>query len=203
VEPVPHDPAERESGLPYPLSPPSVRDDLPGRGQPGAPASWALRALARIIDVLLFSLLFSFLIRLLGTEAVAGPDGGLQLTGPRWPLLLQPLAFIAYEAVAVSLYGQTIGKFLCQLKVVRHSDGHLADQQQGFVRAFVPGVFLLVASSAPLVGVGVLGYLQLVPPVIYLASIADALYRGPHDKAAGTIVLSAPRYRTARAEPEE
>jgi hypothetical protein len=35
--------------------------------------------------------------------------------------------------------------------------------------------------------------LFFLPPVIYLTSVADTLYRGVHDKLANTIVLAAPR----------
>lgn len=195
TDPVPADPSARGSGLPYPLVPPNAREDLPDRGTPGAPASWGMRALARIIDLIVVSFPFGFLVAALGTETIAsGPDKG-ELRGPAWPLLLFPLFFILYETVLISLFGQTLGKWVCQVKAVRWSDGHLASLQEGFIRAFVPGVFLLVASASALLGVPALGYLQFVPVLIYLSSIANVLYRGPHDRAANTIVLAAPRYR--------
>ncbi|MFZ4517525.1 MAG: RDD family protein [Microthrixaceae bacterium] len=197
IEPDPVDPSERPSGLPYPLVPPTVRDDLPDRGFPGAPASWGMRALARIIDVVIVSFPFGFLVAALGTKTIAeGPDKG-QLSGPAWPLLLFPICFILYETVLISMFGQTLGKWVCQVKAVQWSDGRLATLQEGFIRAFVPGVFLLVASAAALLGVPALGYLQFVPILIYLSSLANVIYRGPHDKAANTIVLAAPRSRRA------
>ena len=195
TEPIPERPDERESGVPYPLTPPRMREDLPERGLPGAPASWGLRALARIVDFILVSFPFTFVVAAIGVKTVSrGPDKG-ELTGPVWSLLLFPIAFILYETVLISTFGQTVGKWLCQIKAVRYSDGHLAYLQESFVRAFLPGVFLLVAYSAPVFDIPYLGYLQFVPVVIYLSSLANVLYRGPHDRSATTIVLSAPRAR--------
>jgi uncharacterized RDD family membrane protein YckC len=196
TEPIPTDPNERESGLPYPLRPPEGREQLPDRGQPGAPASWGLRALARIMDFIIVSFPFGFITNALGTTI--DPETG-DLSGPLWPLLLFPICFMIYETVLLSLYGQTLGKWVCQIKAVRWTDGHLAYRQEGFVRAAVPGVFLLVAYAAPLVGIPALSYLLVVPVIIYMSSLANAIYRGPHDKAANTIVLAAPRLRRPRA----
>lgn len=187
-------PVTRPSGLPYPAAAPEHRDQLPDRGLPGAPAAWGLRAAARILDVLVFSMVFSVVVSIFGTDF----DEQGELIGPGWPLLLQPVCFILYETVLLSMFGQTLGKWVCQVKAVSWFDGALAEPKQTFVRAFVPGVFALVAAAAPLVGIPVLGWLLLVPPVIYLSSIANEIYRGPHDRAAGTIVLAAPRYRTPR-----
>ncbi len=199
TEPIPTDPDERESGLPYPLSPPEGREQLPERGLPGAPASWGLRALARIMDFIIVSFPFGFIGTALGVKTIeSGPDKG-ELTGPLWTLLLFPIVFILYETVCISTWGQTLGKWVCQIKAVRWTDGHLAYRQEGFVRAAVPGVFLLVAYAAPLLGIPALSYLLVVPVIIYMSSLANAIYRGPHDKAANTIVLAAPRLRRPRA----
>ena len=195
TEPVPTDPNERDSGLPYPLSPPQGREMLPDRGLPGAPASWGMRALARIIDFIIVSFPFTILVSFLGVETVTkGPDKG-ELTGPLWTLLLFPIGFMLYETALISRFGQTLGKWVCQVKAVRYTDGHLSYQQEALTRAVLPGVFLLAASAAPMLGVPLLGYLQFVPVIIYLSSLADPIYRGPHDKAANTIVLASPRFR--------
>ena len=195
-------PDRRPSGLPYPMVPPTTRDELPEqRGVPGAPASWGMRAAARIIDFVLISLPFAFLSSAMGEKEISsGPDKG-ELTGPLWVLLLFPLVYMAYETLLVSRTGQTVGKWLCRVKVVDWSTGTLLTPQQAAVRAFVPGVFLLVSATAPILGVPVLGLLQFVPLMIYVTVAASPVYRGVHDKAAGSIVLSAPRApRAPRAE---
>ncbi|MFM7062189.1 MAG: RDD family protein [Actinomycetes bacterium] len=184
----------RPSGLPYPVRPPTERDDLPEvRGAPGSPASWGMRAAARLVDFVLISLPFAYVSSIAGVkEITAGPDKG-ELTGPLWILLLFPVVYMAYETALVSWSGQTAGKVLCRIKVVDWSTGGLLTPSQAAVRAFVPGVFLLLAAMAPLLGVPLLGYLQFVPLLVYLTVAASPVYRGVHDRAAGSIVLSAPR----------
>lgn len=185
----------RPSGLPYPIAPPTGRDELPDRGEAGAPASWGLRAAARLMDFLLFSLLFGWITAALGTEVVETSSNELVVKGPKWTFLLFPVFFLAYETVCISNWGQTLGKWVCQVKVVNWYDGSLPTMRQAAIRAFVPGVFLLIAGFATMLDLPWLGYLQLVAVIIYLASLADVVYRGPHDKAAATIVLAAPRRR--------
>jgi len=187
-------PVRSSSGLPYPDQTPATRDDLPDRGLPGAPAAWGLRALARILDYMLFSLVFGYLAALLGTEVESDGD----ISGPTWPLLLFPIFFMIYETTGLAIFGQTIGKWVCQVKAVRYSNGELAELSSTAVRAFIPGIFVLIAAAAPMFDIPALGYLQFVAVLIYLASVADILYRGPHDKAAGTIVLASPRPRRTR-----
>jgi uncharacterized RDD family membrane protein YckC len=113
------------------MVPPTTRDELPEqRGVPGAPASWGMRAAARIIDFVLISLPFAFLSSAMGVKEISsGPDKG-ELTGPLWVLLLFPLVYMAYETLLVSRTGQTVGKWLCRVKVVDWSTGGLLTPQQ-------------------------------------------------------------------------
>ena len=192
IEPAYH---ARSSGLPYPAQPPTTREDLPLRPLPGAPAAWGLRAAGRLIDYLLFTLLFGWLASLLGTGTTTKGD----FTGPTWPLLLFPIFFLIYETVAISLNGQTLGKWVVQVKVVRYRDGGVPELSDATVRAFVPGIFFLLSTIGVIAGASITGFLQYIPVLIYLSSIANILYRGPHDKAGGTIVLAAPRPKRERA----
>jgi len=189
-------PGRRPSGLPYPFVPPTQRDELPElRGSAGAPASWGLRAMARIIDFVVVSFPFGFLTAAAGVKFVQkGPDKG-DLIGPGWTLLLFPLFFMAYEVVLISRFGQTLGKWVCQIKVVDWETGELPTVSESITRAVVPGIFLLAGTAAPLIGISIIGFLQFAPIVIYLSSLGDRIYRGWHDKAATTIVLAAPRPR--------
>ncbi len=168
----------RRSGLPYPGTPPATRDDLPDRGRPGAPGAWGLRAVARIID---------FVIVLLPANALAAAVGETvegRFQAPLWVLLVFPITFVMYETVLIARGGQTLGKFLCRLKVVAWRTGDLPTPRAAFLRAMVPGVFLFGYLLFP--------PLLLVVPLVYLTSVADSLYRGIHDKVADTIELYAP-----------
>lgn len=173
----------RPSGQPYPTHPPTRRDDLPDRGL-GAPASWGLRAGARIFDYFLISLPIAVATSALGVEVT---ETG-RVEGPLWPRFLFPIVFMLYETVCIGRFGQTGGKMLFRVQAVDWERGGLASYRQAAIRAIVPGVFLFVAVFG-----GVLGFLQFVAILIYLSSLADVVYRGWHDKAAGTIVLSRPR----------
>jgi uncharacterized RDD family membrane protein YckC len=178
----------RSSGLPYPSEPPVVRDDLPDKG-PGAPASWGKRAGARLVDILLISLPSLFLAQALGVEVVTR-DGTTEVTGSRWPLFIFPVAFIAYETFFIAWRGNTLGKYAFRAKVVAWERGDLPTYQESAIRALLPGIFLIIATA----GTGsALALVIVVPVVIYLSSVFNRVYRGWHDKAADTIVLSAPR----------
>lgn len=176
--------ASRPSNLPFPSSPPTTRDDLPDRGA-GAPGSWGLRAAARLFDIVLIWYPCALLAGALGVEVVDG-----EVVGPRWPSFLFPVVFVLYETLLVGRFGQTAGKWLCRIKVVDWDSGNLPPVSNALIRAAVPAMFLALS----LLG-GALSYLIFVVPLIYLTSIADSVYRGLHDKAARTIVLSAPRGR--------
>jgi uncharacterized RDD family membrane protein YckC len=169
----------KPSQLPYPDATPYHRDDLPDRGAAGAPAAWGLRAAARIIDFVIVLLPANALTSLLGSDV----DG--RFRAPLWVLVIFPVTFMVYETVLVSRTGQTLGKFLCRIKVVEWESGDLPTTAEAFTRAIVPGIFLFLYLAFP--------PLLLVPALIYLTSIADTLYRGVHDKAAHTVVLAAPR----------
>jgi len=171
------------SNLPYPANTPRKRDDLPDKGA-GSPAPWGLRAAARLLDLFVIYELWNLVITLLGVER--GPNS--QMPVDLWARLLFPVIFIVYEAVLVGLYGQTLGKFLCRVKVVQWSDGELPTPRESAIRALVPGVFLVIAFIG-----GQLFYAAAIAVVIYLTAIADTLYRGVHEKTSNTIELLAPR----------
>lgn len=177
------DPETHLSSLPYPSTPPTRRDELPDRGA-GAPASWGKRAGARIFDLVLISLPSTIAAGALGVEYSADGDR----SGPWWPLLIFPVAFIAYETFFLGWRGNTLGKYAFRIKAVSWRTGALPTYQETAIRALIPGIFFVAAVAG-----GMLSYLILVPVVIYLSSIADPIYRGWHDKAAETIVLNAPR----------
>lgn len=186
VSPTPRPRSGRPSGLPYPDETPYRRDELPDRGAPGAPASWGLRGMARLIDFVIVLLPANALASLVGTEV----DGRFE--APLWTIALFPITFVVYELVMVGRTGQTLGKLLVRIKVVQWDSGDLPTFQDAFLRAIVPGAPLLLYLAFP--------PLLLAVPLVYLTSVADTLYRGVHDKAARTIVLAAPRVPRIQAD---
>lgn len=159
-----------------------LRDDLPDRGRPGAPASWGGRAAARILDLVIVLIPMNVVALLLGDRSEAGVEA------PLWVRFIFPVTFVVYETVLVARHGRTIGKFLFRTAAVEWTNGDLPTPRESFIRAIVPGVWYF----AYLLG-GPFSLLFFLPPVIYLTSVADTLYRGVHDKLANTIVLGAPR----------
>lgn len=112
------------------------------------------------------------------------PDGARLLAAihpalrSSWPLLALPLVFLAaLQTVLLCRRGQTVGKLLCKIRVVR-IDGTPA----GFVHAF-----LLRAVS--------MGFITAIPLVGWMVSSIDPLliFRGDrrclHDLIAGTTVI--------------
>lgn len=176
----------RPSGVPYPPSTPLHRDDLPDRGHPGAPAAWGLRAAARILDLVIVLLPMNLIALLVGDRT----DSGVQ--APLWVRLIFPITFIVYETVLISRNGRTIGKLLFRTAAVEWTTGELPTPREAFIRALVPGIWYF----AYLLG-GPFSLLFFLPPIIYLTSVADTLYRGFHDKLANTIVLAVPKAPTA------
>lgn len=176
----------RPSGVPYPSSTPLHRDDLPDRGHPGAPAAWGLRAAARILDLVIVLLPMNLIALLVGDRTDAGVEA------PLWVRLIFPITFMVYETVLISRNGRTIGKLLFRTAAVEWTTGELPTPREAFIRALVPGIWYF----AYLLG-GAFSLLFFLPPIIYLTSVADTLYRGFHDKLANTIVLAVPKAPTA------
>jgi uncharacterized RDD family membrane protein YckC len=143
------------SGPPVaPGSPPGVRLGFPEDG-PGSVASTAPRVGAFVIDGIVANLLVG-IPYLFGVRY--GPDTrGLAIFG----------AFLLVEFIFDAIYGQTVGKRLAGIRVIRADGDGLAS---------VPWLLLRTA---------LLG--MLIPPLIW-----DRDRRGLHDKAAGTIVVVDP-----------
>ena len=113
-------------------------------------------------------------------------DAGIE--APLWIRLVFPITFVLYETVLVSRNGRTIGKMLFRTAAIEWASGELPTPREAFLRAIVPGIWYFMY----LLG-GPFSLLFFLPPVIYLTSVADTLYRGIHDKVANTIVLATPK----------
>ena len=101
---------------------------------------------------------------------------------PLWAPLVVTAVAALYEVVLIHLWGQTVGKRVVGVKVVRVTDGSLPDWTASVVRYLLPVIPLLV--PVPVLGI-------VLSLVVYLAAVTHPLRRGWHDRAAGTIVVKA------------
>jgi uncharacterized RDD family membrane protein YckC len=144
----------------------------------GAVAPVWQRAIARLIDVFITFNVAGFLAFLIVRPAEGDSSLLTTLTfaGVFWVLAA------LYEAGMVAWRGQTLGKMLLRLRIVRRTDGARPTPGEALVRYAVPTVWLLL--PLPLVG-------QLMWMVVYLSSIPNVRRQGWHDKAAATLVVVA------------
>lgn len=149
-------------------------DGRPLSGRGAIAPVWQ-RAIARLIDVFIV-----FNVAGLLTVVVVSPAEG---DSSVLTFIVVQAVFLAcagaYEAGMVAWRGQTLGKMLLRLRVVRRSDGARPTPGESAVR-FFPWLWLFV----PFVG-------QFLWIVMYLTAIPNARRQGWHDKAASTLVVVA------------
>jgi uncharacterized RDD family membrane protein YckC len=168
----PHDAPGSANALPQD---PRDPEGYPDRG-PGSLASIGQRAVARIIDTALIAVPLSIVTLVWFSETT---DGEVSIEAPIWVVALFFALDLTYEVTMVRLFGQTLGKMILGIRIVRIPDGERPDWGQSGVRFLVPGV----ADAIP---VWFSGFFAIG---IYLTAMFDPAYRGVHDKAAGTLVL--------------
>ncbi|MGW6198152.1 RDD family protein [Kribbella sp. NPDC055110] len=159
---------------------------IPGLGTVKV-ATLGSRALARIID----SVILGIVVFILATLIVGGASKGLADSSPEesgaalggfigalftvwW---LTGLLTIGYELLMTAFKGQTVGKMIMGIKVVKSADGQVPGIGPAFMRWLLPLI------GAALCGIGAL--------LVYLSPLFDSSGRlqGWHDKAANTLVI--------------
>ena len=170
------------------------------RAAPAAAARPAARAAARVIDaVILAGLAFGgLLIVFLATFCIwcssHQTDSGQVTLG-----ILVLVGCVLYEPVGIAWRGQTFGKAICRIRVVRAADGATPNMGQAIMRWAIPaaaGVIPFVAAVSLLASNGLvaIGAMIVAWAPMYLTSFADAdRLQGWHDKAARTVVVSTDR----------
>ncbi|MDY6054954.1 RDD family protein [Micrococcus sp.] len=158
------------------------------------------RAIARVLDGIIVGLIVGICIAIGTAMAAAGvasstssydaysgsfSDGGSGVLAGMGAMLGSVVAGMllayAYETVMVGLWGQTLGKMIMKIKVVRASNGKTPNIGAAFVRYLIPGLCSLIPF------VGFLGTI-----LCFLSATFDNSGRrqGWHDKIAGTYVVS-------------
>ena len=146
------------------------------------------RFLARLLDGLIVGLPLTILVF---AASDISQDRNTVDT-PLWVQLFAAATSALYEVVLIRVWGQTVGKRVLGIKVVRVTDGTLPDWTASVIRYLLPVVPVLV----PVPGAFLLSL------VIYLVAVTNPLRQGWHDRAAGTIVIKAEtRSRFTRPVP--
>jgi uncharacterized RDD family membrane protein YckC len=143
----------------------------------GLLASIGQRIGARLLDGLIIGLPLTVLV----FAASDFSEDRETISTPLWVQLVAAVVSALYEIVLIRTWGQTVGKRVLGIKVVRITDGALPDWTASIVRYVLPVVPVLI----PVPG------LFLLSIVIYLVAIVHPLRQGWHDRAAGTIVVKA------------
>ena len=138
-------------------------------GRPVELAGRGLRLAARILDLLAVVVLaFTFGLLTGIIFALAGASSETSVV----PIALISVVFAVcgYEVLFTALRGQTVGKAMVGIMVVR-SDGSVPGLRKAFGRWVVVHLVPIAA------------------PLVYLSLTWDARRQGWHDKAAGTLVV--------------
>ena len=110
-----------------------VRDRLSGVGTESPLADVRLRIVAWLIDYLIFFVI-NFGLRWIRLPAQLFISAGVTWAG-----------FVVYEALMLSVAGQTVGKMAARIKVVR-ADGAALGPGPAWLRAFIRGLFPSIAA---------------------------------------------------------
>lgn len=150
-------------------------------------ATLGSRALARIIDSVILGIVIWILWTVIigsTTAAVSNSDGTVSdqaaagLLGAVFgAFMITVVITIAYELVLTAIKGQTLGKMIMGIKVVRSGDGQVPGFGPSFMRWLLPII------GAILCGIGAI--------LVFLSPLFDSSGRvqGWHDKAANTLVI--------------
>ena len=136
------------------------------------PAPLGRRAAARTIDSAILIAVFIGSVTLLSAIGGPSPDGtGIVLIS----FGITVLCSWIYEVTATALRGQTLGKALMQVKVVRRGSTTPPGLRHALQRSLIPTILLI-------------GFFPSYPLPFLLALITKE-HRGPHDQIAGTTVI--------------
>lgn len=159
---------------------------MTGTGQQLELASAGARLGARIIDIVIMAVVMILLL-IIGVMALFGLDSGNSGTDDETTVGVAFFFGIAgvaaaigllYEVVLIATRGQTLGKMMTSVKVVRADDGSVPGWGKSIGRWIIPAVLGFV----PAVG-------WLLSLLVYLSLLWDSARQGWHDKAAGTLVI--------------
>lgn len=156
---------------------------LPHRADLAEPGT---RIIARIIDwfIMLVVLIPLYLILIGSASSIdSGVGSGLFFGGSFLLMLAVTVGQVLYEVAFIAVKGQTPGKMLMKVKVVRDSDGQIPGWGPAFMR-WVPNLVNLVPCFGGILGLGL-----IIWALVNLFS--NPKRQTPFDLAAGTVVITA------------
>ena len=156
-----------------------------GNGEVRHLASPGTRLAARIIDIALV-VIVAITLAIVGIVGLlASSEAGQEAAGALLFLgfggaFLVFLILLIYEPALIATRGQTVGKMIMGIKVVRAEDGGLPGWGKAIGRWVLPGLVSLI----PFAG----WFLQML---VYLSLVWDDRRQGWHDKMGTTVVITA------------
>jgi uncharacterized RDD family membrane protein YckC len=150
-------------------------EDFPASG-PNSLAAPGPRFGARGLDLFLVAIPAAVIAAL----TLDTPGDQVQWDIPPWTGWVVLGLGLVYEAIAVAVWGRTVGKWIFGLRVARYTDGKRPRPDQALLRALVP--WAAFALPMPL---GLAGMLAL-----WSTGAGGSLHRGVPDQAGGTIVVA-------------
>ena len=103
--------------------------------------------MATIVDAIVFSVFFWVMSLLFGTTTVEGGEAGFSLSG--LPALFSFVLVFAYYTLLEGYLGQTLGKMLLGIKVVREDSGGVPGLGAGALRTvlrIIDGIFFYLVA---------------------------------------------------------
>lgn len=147
-------------------------------------ASLGQRGLARVLDGLLIAVPYMVVASLVVTIANGGdPDAAEQMepTVRGYVALFAPLVGLVavYETIAITLWGQTLGKLALGIRVARQVNGRCPLWWESALRIGIVAVVAVIPHPiAPAVAMG-----------LFTTAGFDPMRRNLTDRAAGTVVV--------------
>ena len=161
---------------------PDGPEAFPAAGVNSLAALWT-RAVARSIDtiVVLVPAMVVFMVVAVVTGRTDSDDAADSTLLQAWVTGAIFVVSFLYETISVTLWGQTLGKLLCGIRVARLVNGRCPLWWEAGVRVALPGVVAAVPHPAALAA----------SVAIYVVAIFDPIRRTLADRAAGTVVVRA------------
>lgn len=150
-------------------------------------ATLGSRGVARVLDALIVGVPYSLVASIVivvanGGDATTGePMGGS--SAQSYVALIGPLLalVVLYETIAVTLWGQTLGKLAVGIRVARQANGRCPLWWEAALRIALPAVVALIPVPFALA----------VAMALYTTAGFDPMRRNITDRAAGTVVVRA------------